>query len=69
MSDIVCVVRQTAAPRFTAGLITTELSLHPPAMVSPSLLVPKVSVVGELLLSADPNEELGVRSPLLVMSS
>jgi len=62
----VCISRQTTAPGFTAGLVTAEPSFHPFTMVSPSLLIPEVTVVGELLLSTDPDEELGVSSLLLV---
>ena len=66
MSVEVCIHGQTTAPGFAAGLVTAEPSLHPSTAVSPSLLVPKVMVVGELLLSANPDEELGVSSPLLL---
>jgi len=66
MSVEVCISGQTTAPRFAAGLVTTEPLLHPSTMVPPLLLVPKVLVVGEFLLSADLDEGLGVSSLLLV---
>ena len=62
----VCIRGQTTAPGFAAGLVTAESPFHPSTATSPSLLVPKVTVVGELLLSTDPDEELGVSSPLLL---